>query len=874
VEKSDDPYNPWQVVWFHSAYHLDPGQQPFSYQKNIMVYLWFIDSTKHYDFIVTEGRDKCHIIEHFKKPDGSEDAEAAKDAGYELLNIKGLDLLGELAPYDTDGYRVRGGFQKYTLYYDSVGTVTFTINETGSSEIYYFHTIIVKPDSYTLSESLSSEIPHGEQENIYLAANRDQCPSWDEIYNGGGYYGAYNYEIVQGSNYATLIKEHFDEENFANIRETGTSFTNTNDPVYLWMNGAEPDSFATVTIRFSATESNINPLEKVVKIVKNDNYPIQVTVEPAELNPGDTANVILKQKTSEYGMDPVTYDDFPSGQLFDVSITKGAEYADIYLPGDGRSGDSFTQIEEGFKLKINDNIDTSYAEIHLRVDTKIIENQFQSADVNNNTGKQKANGKKVTSGARKKKKNKYSLTFIGVPTGKEIFGIGKAAVGKQIVVQFEPAELSPGDTALVKIYKKDIDGNLVEFPAGQKYEIGIMEGCEYGDLLVNDTLDVYFTDVTAPIKYVAADSVGTDSAKVSLRVGIIPAAGTSVKQKSKNKKANGITASYCSINAFVYDEYGTGSVDIKSGCEDYFCMEEKKFPDFNLDIKPNGYSGIDGCSNREPLPAGIFMPITSYFDENNNRKFVDDLLKTLLVPFKLHNGCYDAKDKTWKFSIISQGEESTIYSRWDAFYLKAIKSICMDNIKSDEKTIVIKNNSESLNDEREIHLDNIPENEVCKTLQDFEYNRPYRDDPQYSTEFNQYMQYESKFYFILDVVKAHEDVHQKDFERLVNKMLDQEINGRTTRAFLLNPKIKCEDALTEEKARKKAENLYKSKMRDFLDLVKNTFEKEKKLRNEIKVQKNEDVQRVIDQYRDYLKHKFEKQCSIREIDYTNNEGDK
>jgi len=82
-------------------------------------------------------------------------------------------------------------------------------------------------------------------------------------------------------------------------------------------------------------------------------------------------------------------------------------------------------------------------------------------------------------------------------------------------------------------------------------------------------------------------------------------------------------------------------------------------------------------------------------------------------------------------------------------------------------------------------------------------------------------------------------LHQRNFEELVENSLDVEIGGITTRNFLKNPRIKCEDAYTEKHAREKAEKLYKSKLKKFLDLVINKFEKNNNLANEIEVQRNE-----------------------------------
>jgi len=219
---SHDLYNPWQVVWYHSNYHLDPGQQPFSYQSNDYSYIGFIDSTKSYDFKVVEGQDKCHIIEHFKNADGTENVGAQTDAGYELTGISGKDMIGEKNQSDPENAKIRGGFEKYDIFFDNPGDVTFTINEVGSSDIYYFHTIIVRPD-FNLNVSLSGIIAYGEEAKINAEARRTECTDYDEMYNGGGFDGKYNYEIVEGGEYATLSRAYFDEAFLVNAREESQS---------------------------------------------------------------------------------------------------------------------------------------------------------------------------------------------------------------------------------------------------------------------------------------------------------------------------------------------------------------------------------------------------------------------------------------------------------------------------------------------------------------------------------------------------------------------------------------------------------------------------------------------------------------------------
>ena len=193
------------MVWNHSYYHLDIGQQAFNYQAN--AYDYYIDPTKYYDFKVIDGQGLLHINENYIDTVNGNYIPPT-NAGYNLIGINGADMIGELGEgevaYDLpllQGIPTRGGFQKYSIIFDQPGDVTFTINETGSSEVIYYHTKIVKPD-YSLSVSISNEIPHGEEEAINADAHILDCldEGWT-FFNGGGYDGSYNYEITGGLEY-------------------------------------------------------------------------------------------------------------------------------------------------------------------------------------------------------------------------------------------------------------------------------------------------------------------------------------------------------------------------------------------------------------------------------------------------------------------------------------------------------------------------------------------------------------------------------------------------------------------------------------------------------------------------------------------------
>ncbi len=90
-----------------------------------------------------------------------------------------------------------------------------------------------------------------------------------------------------------------------------------------------------------------------------------------------------------------------------------------------------------------------------------------------------------------------------------------------ISITIKPNEIMPKDTAQIIIKMRNPDGSLGEFPYWQTYEVSMLDGCEGGELLVDTTRGEYFFDVPQPIKFIAADSLTSDSIEVNLRVGLV-----------------------------------------------------------------------------------------------------------------------------------------------------------------------------------------------------------------------------------------------------------------------------------------------------------------------------------------------------------------
>lgn len=531
-----DLYNPWQVVWINSSYHLDVGQQAFSYQGNFFDYNNRIDSTKKYDFAVIEGKDLCYIQENYIDSINGTYIPSTI-TGYELLGIKGADMIGQLAdgedPFNLPRLQevpTRSGFRRYTIFYKKPGDITFTIKESESTaETFNYHTKVVAPDFY-LEYSGADNVPHGEEDKIDIRATAVQCQDLLGYWNGGTPSDnvKYNVSITEGTEYAQLIKKTFDEDFLVTIRDTADSFEGLYDTSDLLLapQGKAPEDTTNIKIRYSTTDNNIQAIEHEVRVVKNATYPLRVLIEPNILMPGDTADITLEHRIDEYPIsDPanVEYEPFGDDQLFNISIEKGSEFGTIYSTEIEDTSDSFYGTADGFYFITKDTLSVSEAQIEIRVRAFIEDEIVNPPIINSETSLQKT-------------------SFIAIPIGgTEIFGIGKANIGKTTLDHFEitiiPDTLSDRDTlafteaARIFVQAKDADSNNVDIDSTKLLSFSVTTNTNFGAFISSsgDTLktepvlleNISYADAkSGKIKFVAVkenpDSILSCNIKVFL----------------------------------------------------------------------------------------------------------------------------------------------------------------------------------------------------------------------------------------------------------------------------------------------------------------------------------------------------------------------
>ncbi len=101
----------------------------------------------------------------------------------------------------------------------------------------------------------------------------------------------------------------------------------------------------------------------------------------------------------------------------------------------------------------------------------------------------------------------------------------------------DPPMIGAGDTATITIQQLNANGEYVDFPDDQQYEVGMMEGCVWGDILAKPSggefaKNNYFASVVKPIMFVAADSLEDDGGTVKLDIGIVETLNEKVKHKT------------------------------------------------------------------------------------------------------------------------------------------------------------------------------------------------------------------------------------------------------------------------------------------------------------------------------------------------------
>ncbi|MFN3873342.1 MAG: hypothetical protein ACK4R9_10100 [Ignavibacterium sp.] len=428
----------------------------------------------------------------------------------------------------------------------------------------------------------------------------------------------------------------------------------------------------------------------------------------------------------------------------------------------------------------------------------------------------------------------------------------------ELLVEIEPAVISAGEEAIITVKKQYMDGRVEEFPAGQMFEAGMMEGCAAGGMINGTDTVAYINGITQPIKFVAADSLENEEETVRIGVGLLGTGERVIKMKQKSENKNRekiekqeetntelIIGEYCFPGNFISNRVGEVSIVIqKSVCDEWACQSGFNNYTGKIEIQEvrENYNNINYCSfslaHVYPPAAGIFMPL---FDEKYPVSLSEKIKGQLIANYDL-DVCFDKNNRYWKYQISE-----------NAIFLRAILDVCEDNILSGTSQYIIHNLNE---------LSIIPNEEVCLALENFENQRLYGGGGKY---------------YLIAPVWAHEKVHKANFEKLIKKVLNMkkeyfgnEYTYKKLLSDLFRPECN-ETTNNENNAQFQIKKYLNTILKSFVvDLYKTYNIAKGKENNETNTQNHPDVQWKISEYKKELQKnrskEFWESCPYKEKD--------
>ncbi len=312
------------------------------------------------------------------------------------------------------------------------------------------------------------------------------------------------------------------------------------------------------------------------------------------------------------------------------------------------------------------------------------------------------------------------------------------AVGCALLT-LNPSRLLPGDSASVIIAEKLEDGTTTQFPTGQLFTVTLLDSGK-GKLLSVDgqVSDNVLSYITAGFKYIAPDSLSTDSLTIHIEavpvdaiatisvhssVSDVKSTGTdsvAAKKKSKILKGNArkIMENSCAPAEGIIRQCGENFPN---------CPNGSNFPNPILSTHGNNYGGIDACEiAQEQSKSGtmVYGVFRAMFSQNND---------SYVSPFDIvASACHDVQNHKLRFPI--------------QFQINAIKALCPEHY-NDRKPLSSINDVNSIQDDK------------CCAYWDFVRQGTY------GTELRE------GGYVLEEINLAHEQEHANDYEKALTDKL-------------------------------------------------------------------------------------------------------
>jgi|GEM_PF-2053950 len=737
------PYS-YQSVYSCVAYPIEPAQQLYPMQVTFggsSPYYYALDSATIYDVRITSGTEYAYLFKATYWDTVLQIPVEPEYLGSEIIGITGWELCGwgDFIGFIGSGLWEREHQSDYRIVYNNYSAmeawVNFEITNHTTGEIKTWHTKIVNPtfvfknllyDGDTLNHHIGMQPKNGMFIDRYIENTLEEecllqtgCPP-DNL--------RFSISLVSGAQYGQIIKQ----DPYTEFNEYSDEFTDLSYDDIMYYNffftpdGLQPDSTETVVIRTASNDSDLGYKDNTIYVKRNflpavsDGGSIVIGTNKNTALPGDTLDILLK-----WNDEPDGIVDFNDWQEFAVWLADGFSYGTLLNPVTGDTSDTFSTIGKEIKLIVHQNITDINKKIIIAAETEVALLGGNRMLQNNppNTIDMKSSDKKIFNNRRleqngfvkEKDKTKNEDTVddeinIDIALGSRYLSGVKEITVNPFIVEFDPPTVSAGDTARIIPKYMDENGNYIEYTESQTFELGILDGCMLGKLS-NEGIDTnYFYGVTQPFYFITDSSA--DSGIVNIRVGVIDInpQNRSVTNNNSNIE-NDNPIEYCFLNLYQTELYVDANVVVGNECEDYPCDENFKYtpPDIVSEIDDIVWSTTytyenatrDFCPEGSPKGGHTRILFDDAFDVPfNSRKLIKD---QLITPYTL-DACFDNVKNKWQYSFMTNGDINKIE-------LRTLVSMCDWGEPTDINDIA--------------GLNNIPEEDVCLALKDFEKHRPY-----------------------------------------------------------------------------------------------------------------------------------------------------
>ena len=270
---------------------------------------------------------------------------------------------------------------------------------------------------------------------------------------------------------------------------------------------------------------------------------------------------------------------FPSSVRFTIEVVQGQEYGSLYDTETDEFALSFTNIEtewgSGFIFNYEDGERFKYVADGIQPDSSepgLVTIRITPSDGNLNT---------------------IEFSFF--------VAYNEDPPEEGVIVIFAEQQIAPGDTTQIILKRRSSDGTLEDFSEWDSFEIGMLEGCDAGKILVGGVLAPYFEEVNQPIYFVAASDL-TETDTVKVRVGLIESSASRPMQTNKEREIITLrkntttqqkpfgenTATYCFPGEIVWPKMGDGFVVVGDECDEEIVVcdnyDPQIFPEHIVEI--------------------------------------------------------------------------------------------------------------------------------------------------------------------------------------------------------------------------------------------------------------------------------------------------